>query len=91
MQLQMEVCDLDECDFLETKFTEYENFKEFCDDGNEEKTNPKSYLDDSQSLDNSSFQDKSHDKDSVRKISTSAKSHDDINHKNHFFFREKNS
>lgn len=23
MQLQMEVCDLDECDFLETKFTEY--------------------------------------------------------------------
>jgi len=25
MQLQMEVCDLDECDFLETKFTEYEN------------------------------------------------------------------
>ena len=37
-QLQMEVCDLDECDFLETKFTEYENFKDFCDDGNEEKT-----------------------------------------------------
>lgn len=37
-QLQMEVCDLDECDFLETKFTEYENFKKFCDDGNEEKT-----------------------------------------------------
>jgi putative phage-type endonuclease len=29
-QLQMEVCDLDECDFLETK--------DFCDDGNEEKT-----------------------------------------------------
>jgi putative phage-type endonuclease len=24
-QLQMEVCDLDECDFLETKFVEYEN------------------------------------------------------------------
>jgi predicted phage-related endonuclease len=23
MQLQMEVCDLDECDFLETKFIEY--------------------------------------------------------------------
>jgi putative phage-type endonuclease len=37
-QLQMEVCDLDECDFLETKFTEYQNFKEFCDDGSEEKT-----------------------------------------------------
>ena len=25
MQLQMEVCDLDECDFLETQFVEYEN------------------------------------------------------------------
>jgi len=37
-QLQMEVCDLDECDFLETKFTEYQNFKEFTDDGTEEKT-----------------------------------------------------
>ena len=32
-QLQMEVCDLDECDFLETKFTEYQNFSEFCSDG----------------------------------------------------------
>ena len=32
-QLQMEVCDLDECDFLETKFTEYQNFAEFCSDG----------------------------------------------------------
>jgi putative phage-type endonuclease len=34
-QLQMEVCDLDECDFLETKFTEYQNFSEFCNDGKE--------------------------------------------------------
>jgi putative phage-type endonuclease len=34
-QLQMEVCDLDECDFLETKFTEYEKFSEFCSDGQE--------------------------------------------------------
>jgi putative phage-type endonuclease len=34
-QLQMEVCDLDECDFLETKFTEYQNFSEFCSDGQE--------------------------------------------------------
>ena len=34
-QLQMEVCDLDECDFLETKFTEYQNFHEFCNDGQE--------------------------------------------------------
>ena len=33
MQLQMETCDLDECDFLETKFTEYENEKEFLEDG----------------------------------------------------------
>jgi putative phage-type endonuclease len=32
MQLQMEVCDLDECDFLETKFVEYTNFEEYrCD------------------------------------------------------------
>jgi len=29
MQLQMEVCDLDECDFLETKFTEYNDFDEY--------------------------------------------------------------
>lgn len=29
MQLQMEVCGLDECDFLETKFIEYENYDEF--------------------------------------------------------------
>lgn len=29
MQLQMEVCDLDECDFLETKFVEYETSNEF--------------------------------------------------------------
>jgi len=32
MQLQMEVCDLDECDFLETKFIEYPNSTEFIDD-----------------------------------------------------------
>ena len=36
MQLQMEVCDLDYCDFLETKFVEYESendykrFQIFC-------------------------------------------------------------
>jgi len=29
MQLQMEVCDLDECDFLETKFVEYESANHF--------------------------------------------------------------
>jgi len=32
MQLQMEVCDLDECDFLETRFTEYNNWTEFLED-----------------------------------------------------------
>ena len=33
MQQQMEVCDLDECDFLETKFIEYANEDEFNKDG----------------------------------------------------------
>ena len=32
MQLQMEVCDLDECDFLETKFVEYPDAKSYEDD-----------------------------------------------------------
>jgi putative phage-type endonuclease len=32
MQLQMEVCDLDECDFLETKFTEYPDSHAYNDD-----------------------------------------------------------
>jgi hypothetical protein len=32
MQLQMEVCDLDECDFLETKFTEYPDSKSYYED-----------------------------------------------------------
>jgi hypothetical protein len=34
MQLQMEVCDLDECDFLETKFTEYSDRHSYADDFN---------------------------------------------------------
>ncbi len=34
MQLQMEVCDLDQCDFLETKFIEYENASDFFDNNN---------------------------------------------------------
>jgi putative phage-type endonuclease len=38
-QLQMEVCDLDECDFLETKFVEYENSTEFEEDDDGTKTN----------------------------------------------------
>jgi putative phage-type endonuclease len=32
MQLQMEVCDLDECDFLETKFTEYTDYSAYKND-----------------------------------------------------------
>jgi len=34
MQLQMETCDLNECDFLETRFKEYETEEEFNADGN---------------------------------------------------------
>ncbi len=33
MQLQMEVCDLPECDFLETRFMEYDNKEAFMEDG----------------------------------------------------------
>ena len=33
MQVQMEVCDLNECDFLETRFLEYETYNEFMVDG----------------------------------------------------------
>ena len=32
MQLQMEVCNLNECDFLETKFTEYLSQEDYLDD-----------------------------------------------------------
>ena len=32
MQLQMETCDLNECDFLETRFIEYTTIEEFTDD-----------------------------------------------------------
>ena len=35
MQLQMEVCDLDECDFLETKFIEYEDIEKYQEDSPE--------------------------------------------------------
>ena len=34
MQLQMEVCDLDECDFLETKFVEYSDRNSYNEDFN---------------------------------------------------------
>tara|TARA_B100000424_G_scaffold270799_1_gene271174 strand:- start:4190 stop:5338 length:1149 start_codon:yes stop_codon:yes gene_type:complete len=33
MQLQMEVCDLDECDFLETQFIEYDGLNDYISDG----------------------------------------------------------
>ena len=33
MQVQMEVCDLNECDFLETRFIEYNNYDDFNNDG----------------------------------------------------------
>jgi putative phage-type endonuclease len=36
MQLQMEVCDLDECDFLETKFIEYSDLNSYMEDTSEE-------------------------------------------------------
>ena len=36
MQLQMEVCDLDYCDFLETKFIEYESETDYLNDINTE-------------------------------------------------------
>ena len=32
MQLQMEVCDLDDCDFLETKFVEYPDYDSYRED-----------------------------------------------------------
>lgn len=38
MQVQMEVCDLNECDFLETRFTEYETREEFENDGSFERS-----------------------------------------------------
>ena len=33
MQMQMETCNLDECDFLETKFVEYDDYFQFKNDG----------------------------------------------------------
>jgi putative phage-type endonuclease len=37
MQLQMEVCNLDECDFVETKFIEYDGFQQFMEDETNDK------------------------------------------------------
>jgi putative phage-type endonuclease len=36
-QLQMEVCDLDECEFIETKFVEYESYNDYISDITENK------------------------------------------------------
>jgi len=33
MQIQMEVCNINLCDFLETRFVEYETYETFCSDG----------------------------------------------------------
>ena len=43
MQLQMEVCDLNECDFLETKFTEYEDEDTFLKDSPKQDNNIPSF------------------------------------------------
>ena len=37
MQLQMEVCNLDECDFVETKFVEYDGYQQFIEDATQDK------------------------------------------------------
>ena len=46
MQLQMEVCDLNECDFLETKFTEYPDRHSYADDFNYNNENFDEYTSD---------------------------------------------
>lgn len=53
MQLQMEVCDLDECDFLETKFIEYEDYDIFKQDSIcDVDTNNEEFINLCKSLDN---------------------------------------
>jgi hypothetical protein len=47
MQLQMEVCDLNECDFLETKFTEYVDYQSFLNDTLMEDNNTTANIDQS--------------------------------------------
>ena len=39
MQLQLEVCDLNECDFIETRFVEYLGYTEFIADRDKDTTN----------------------------------------------------
>ena len=43
MQFQMEVCNLEQCDFLETKFTEYDSYNDFINDGEYTKSNDNKY------------------------------------------------
>ena len=43
MQMQMECCGLEECDFLETRFKEYDSEEEFNKDGSFKKTKDKNY------------------------------------------------
>jgi len=43
MQLQMEVCDLDECDFLETKFIEYPDYQSYRNDSSVSSFNGKEF------------------------------------------------
>lgn len=43
MQLQMEVCKLNECDFLETRFIEYDSYEDFIADGSYSRTNNNKY------------------------------------------------
>ena len=53
MQLQMEVCNLNECDFLETKFIEYEDYNEFKEDSLKDiDTNNEEFINLRESLDN---------------------------------------
>lgn len=40
VQIQLEVCDLDTCDFVEVGFTEYQSLYEFLDDSTESDTKP---------------------------------------------------
>jgi putative phage-type endonuclease len=37
VQLQLEVCDLEKCDFIQGEITEYENWKQFYDDSDEDR------------------------------------------------------
>ena len=53
MQLQMEVCNLNECDFLETKFIEYEDYDKFKEDSiRDVDTNNEEFINLRESLDN---------------------------------------